>query len=179
LRAIANPVSGIDIAPTLLDAVGLPAAPDMEGRSLYQLIETGRDADPRPILGETGLWFTAANGAPFQSQRYVYPDASQFCEIDKSDGSQIVVQGNYLPLLVTAKYRCIISAGKKLIYKPMPEHVRWELYDLATDSLEKNPLPTEEPSAKALKSELLNSFASKGKLVIYQDRVIYDPILAY
>lgn len=40
-RRIDRPVSIVDIAPTILDAFGLPAPEEFEGRSLIPLIETG------------------------------------------------------------------------------------------------------------------------------------------
>lgn len=178
-RAIQDYVSGIDIAPTILDLLAMPGDSAMEGRSLRRIMETGRDETPRPVFLETGLWFSATSGAAFQSERYLYPDVSRFCEVDKLDGSQIVVQQSYAPLLVTAKHRAIISGGKKLIYKPLPDGVQWELYDVEADSLEREPLSMDSPQAAALKKALLESFGSSDKLIPYQDRVIYDPLLAY
>ena len=178
-RSLDKWVSGIDLAPTILDALGFAEGADMEGRSLRPLMETGFDPAPRPVFCETGLWFAPSAGGDVPLQRYAYPDVSRFCEIDRTDESQIVVAQKYLPLLVTAKHRCMVSGGRKLIYKPRPDRVEWELYDIRIDSLERHPLALDNLEADALKMSLLRSYADRGKLVLYQERVLYDPLLAY
>lgn len=49
-QMVATPVSSIDIAPTLLDAVGLKLTPDMEG---VNLLDSQAVADRKDIFGET------------------------------------------------------------------------------------------------------------------------------
>jgi arylsulfatase A-like enzyme len=51
-RRIPDLVSLIDVAPTILDAFGLPAPSSFEGRSLLPLVK-GRPLGPRPALAET------------------------------------------------------------------------------------------------------------------------------
>ncbi len=52
-------VGGLDVAPTVLDLVGVPVPDSWEGRSLRRAMETGA-SDGRPVVSETrvrdGLW---------------------------------------------------------------------------------------------------------------------------
>lgn len=59
-----RPVANLDVAPTLLDYLGIDAAPyGFEGTSLRPLIE-GRQTPPRPevVFGAGGNWRSAADG---------------------------------------------------------------------------------------------------------------------
>jgi arylsulfatase A-like enzyme len=51
---IAAPVSLVDVMPTVLDLLGIPAPAEMDGRSLRPLWEGGDAEDGRPLLAETG-----------------------------------------------------------------------------------------------------------------------------
>jgi arylsulfatase A-like enzyme len=51
---IAAPVSLVDVMPTALDLLGIPAPEGMDGRSLRPLWEGGADEDGRLLLAETG-----------------------------------------------------------------------------------------------------------------------------
>jgi len=54
--SVAAPVSGIDLLPTLLEVVGAPAAPGVDGRSALALLRGGRpDPDERALYAETLL----------------------------------------------------------------------------------------------------------------------------
>jgi arylsulfatase A-like enzyme len=56
-RRVGLPVSGIDVAPTILDLAGAPALPGAQGRSLAPLVAASRPGSPppddRPLLSET------------------------------------------------------------------------------------------------------------------------------
>jgi arylsulfatase A-like enzyme len=51
-RRIEDVVSGVDLVPTLLEALGIPAPTTFQGRSLLPLIE-GRRLAPQPVFAET------------------------------------------------------------------------------------------------------------------------------
>lgn len=55
----AEPVSLVDITPTLLDLAGLPVPSDLEGRSLRPALE-GRPLPPRPVFAEATNWNNTA-----------------------------------------------------------------------------------------------------------------------
>jgi arylsulfatase A-like enzyme len=51
-RRVPQPVSSVDVAPTILDAFGIPAPPSFQGRSLLGLMR-GQAREGRPIFAET------------------------------------------------------------------------------------------------------------------------------
>jgi arylsulfatase A-like enzyme len=53
-RRIAEPVSLLDLAPTLLDAVGAPASRGFRGRSLLPFLRGGPPPSRGPLVAETG-----------------------------------------------------------------------------------------------------------------------------
>jgi arylsulfatase A-like enzyme/cytochrome c-type biogenesis protein CcmH/NrfG len=52
-RVVTEPVSGIDVAPTILDLVGAPPLPAPHARSLVPLVEGRSEAAPRAVYSET------------------------------------------------------------------------------------------------------------------------------
>jgi choline-sulfatase len=65
-RRVPNLVRSIDLAPTLLDAAGLPPLPDVEGRSLLPLV-AGTGAGPGDAYAETYFPQLYMNWAPLRS----------------------------------------------------------------------------------------------------------------
>ncbi|MFI5349406.1 MAG: sulfatase-like hydrolase/transferase [Elusimicrobiota bacterium] len=57
---IASAVREVDIVPTVLDSLGVPAPPGLEGRSLLPLI--GGTTAPAPVFAETDEWQMARDG---------------------------------------------------------------------------------------------------------------------
>ena len=74
-RVVTEPVGLIDLAPTLLQAAGVPVPGDtwMQGRSLSPYLLTGqRDDDDGVVFTEAGnaiqgLWQRIVPGSPFQA----------------------------------------------------------------------------------------------------------------
>jgi arylsulfatase A-like enzyme len=72
-RSIPTPVGLVDLAPTLLDLLGLPPLPDVDGRSLRAAIE-GDALPPRPIRAELEWKRTLAAWIDGDVQLVVAPD---------------------------------------------------------------------------------------------------------
>jgi arylsulfatase A-like enzyme len=67
-RRHATPVSLIDVAPTLLDLLGLPVPADIDGVSLEHLIVDGRALHQRPLFAEAQArqrWIDATRREPW------------------------------------------------------------------------------------------------------------------
>ena len=67
-RRLAAPVSLIDVAPTILDLLGLPIPDDLDGVSLKQLLLEDRPIEPRPLFAEaraTMRWIDPARPTPW------------------------------------------------------------------------------------------------------------------
>jgi len=122
----------IDIAPTLLDLLGLPPVPRMEGRSLKERID-GRVARLDLLaFQETGIWFTRIPGLP--DQHLHYPELPVLLEIpDKVQGT-LSVKPEYRELIIRAKDRAVRCDRWKLVYMPMESgRPRLLLFDLQAD----------------------------------------------
>jgi len=93
----------MDLAPTLLDLLGVDPLPDAEGVSLVTLAEGGT-LPYLPAFAESAPW------------RHQFPEQTR-----------IFYQGNL------GKWRMVRTEGWKLILIPRPEGNLYELYDLESD----------------------------------------------
>ena len=66
---VARQVQGIDVAPTVLEAMELALAPDLAGRPLQRALE--RDEAPRPALAEISHRGFVAHGVRTEDEKYV------------------------------------------------------------------------------------------------------------
>lgn len=158
-----KPVSLVDLAPTVLDLAGLRDLPPMDGMSLRPFWErTGAEEAPpqRPVLVETGLWFKAAGDEAFQRVRIRYPDLTTLARVDTGTNHEVVLRTEYEPVVEVAKHRALYSRGRKLLYRPTPEGVRWALFDPSSDPHSRRDLlHRERETARALRAELLGILA--------------------
>jgi arylsulfatase A-like enzyme len=126
------PVSGVDLAPTLLDMAGIPPKSNMEGSSLLPLLEgdseTAQKFQHRPVFSETGIWFADWTEGFYQQERIQYPDVSRLCRLDRFHDNQIVLKEEARDLVEAAKHRMVIKDGLKLIEIPTREGITEEIY---------------------------------------------------
>jgi hypothetical protein len=122
----------IDIAPTILDLLGLPVPVQMEGVSLKGRIDGRSDRLDLMAFEETGVWFTRIPG--LSEGHLHYPDLPDLLTIpDKASGT-LAIKPEYRDLVIRAKDRAVRSAQWKLAYMPMESGVpRLMLFDLAQD----------------------------------------------
>jgi arylsulfatase A-like enzyme len=66
---VARQVQGIDVAPTVLEAMGLALAPDLSGRPLQRALERGEPA--RPALAEISHRGFVAHGVRTEQEKYI------------------------------------------------------------------------------------------------------------
>lgn len=112
-RDVAQNVELLDLAPTILDLVGVPAPPSFQGRSLAN----ADDSSP----GVLGRWLAAA-GSLFRAQER--PVAT---ELIRAEGA----------LRTTPHERAVVLGNRKLIVGTDRE---LEYYDLEADPGESNPI---------------------------------------
>jgi arylsulfatase A-like enzyme len=158
-RAIGHTVRSIDLAPTLLDLVGLPISKEMQGVSLKQCID-GEVVDPRLVAyAETGVWVTQVPS--LQEDHITYPDLPDLLEIpDKRDGT-MAIKADYRDLIVTAKDRMVRTDRWKLVHLPMREGVSRRLFDLDSDPICLNDVSDIHPEVMAEMSVLLEQLLAE------------------
>jgi len=123
---IDTPVSGIDLFPTIVGIVGVPAPPGLQGRSLLPLLEGGARAKADDSRGEDGA-ATSTTGAAPQAPR---DDRTLVSETVRLDA-----------------YRKAVRRGAlKLIQYMDRNHVA--LYDLAADPRESRDIAAKRPEER-------------------------------
>jgi arylsulfatase A-like enzyme len=118
----------VDLTPTLLGLLGQHPT-DVDGADLGPWIR-GEAPDPKlPAYVETGIWFSDKGKDFYQRERLPYPNVTGLGEIDHDHGDEVVLRREYAGLINVAKHRAWIEGDWKLVYVPLPDGVRFELYD--------------------------------------------------
>lgn len=148
-------VRSVDIAPTLLDLVGLPVPPTMDGVSLADLVRGETRDLGLAAFNETGIWITDMPGMPEYHLRY--PNLLELLEVPNKHTGTLAIKPKYRDLVVEAKDRMIRVGRWKLVYQPLQDGVRYQLFDLETDpACTRNCLDNEPALVAALKEQLLD-----------------------
>jgi arylsulfatase A-like enzyme len=171
------PVSGIDLAPTLLDIAQDTTHVDMEGWSLLPLTRNASGAADRfrtrPVFAETGLWFADWTDEFFQHQRIQYPDISKLCRLDRFHDNEIVLKDDVRDLMELAKHRAVIRDSLKLIVIPTRSGVVEEGYQIEEDGHDKL-VDTHTPDFAPLRNALYDELTVKDGYERKADYVIPD-----
>jgi arylsulfatase A-like enzyme len=128
---VSDVVRTVDIAPTLLDLVGLPIPQSVEGVSLAPLLRGERLASELPAFYETGVWLTDLPGTPDDHLRY--PELPELLEIPDKQNGMIALKRKYLDIVVAAKDRMVRRGKWKLSYQPLTNGVVYRLFDIERD----------------------------------------------
>ncbi|MBI3890300.1 MAG: sulfatase [Candidatus Wallbacteria bacterium] len=118
-------VRTIDLAPTVLDLLGMPCPAFMSGVSLEPLLR-GRTRD-LGLAGysETDLWLSTAGAFSFQVERVPYPNFQVLCTPDASEGDRMRLNAEYARIVDFAKYRRIWNRRGALEYRPTVAEPHW------------------------------------------------------
>jgi len=186
-RWVDLPVSGVDLAPTVLDIAGVPADTAMEGWSLLPLMRQRKVGTPdttldhgdrvlkafrdRPVFAETGLWFADWTEGFYQHQRIQYPDISKLCRLDRFHHNQIVLKDNVRDLTEVAKHRAVVLDDLKLIRIPTRLGIMEEGYRVASDGSEL-PADTNDPDFQVLRDALMAHLTADQRFEKMGDYVI-------
>ena len=130
-RRITQVVRTVDIAPTLLELAGLPAAESMQGVSLAQLMR-GETMDMQlPAFNETGVWLTDLPGTPTNHLRY--PHLPELLEIPDKRIGMISLKAKYVDIIIAAKDRMVRVGDWKLTYQPLTDGALYRLFNIRED----------------------------------------------
>jgi len=145
---ISGLASGIDFAPTVLQILGIPVPPMMEGVPLL----APRDPD-RTIFAETALWLGGEGAAP--PGAIAYPPLLELLEVE-ADSHALVLKRKYSEITVTSKLRAARQGSWELVYLPTAHRPRWTLFDLQADRFAQRDVSTEYPEIRrVLQAKLL------------------------
>jgi len=125
-RKIAPTVRDIDIAPTLLDLVGIQPPASFKGRSLLPVMR-GNEFAGYPAYMETELWYTPETPYIKNRVRMAYPGIQELLELEPQT-DEIILKKEYVPLVIQAKYRAVQLNEKKYIYMPGDHGFQEEWY---------------------------------------------------
>ncbi len=124
-------VRSIDLAPTLLDLLGLPIPAEMDGVSLKPYLHSPEADLQLAAMNETGIWVTEVPGMPASHLRY--PELLDLLEVPDKRAGTLAIKQEYRRVVVDAKDRMIRCGRWKLTYQPTDRGAIYALYDMATD----------------------------------------------
>jgi arylsulfatase A-like enzyme len=157
VRVVRSRLRSIDLMPTLLDLLEMPIPEGLPAVSLKPLMEGAPDNLDLPVYAETGLWFVQDGPGFFQRQRIRYPDVTGVCWFEPHYDYEVVIRDDWQDFTEVAKHRMLIHGDYKVIYNPLPDGVKWELYDLSKDPEERHDLSGERPAElEGMKKELFD-----------------------
>lgn len=125
-RKIAETVRDIDIAPTVLDMLNVPAPSSFRGASLLPAMR-GEPFDGLPAYMETGIWYSPNTPYIPHRIRIPYPGILQMLKPEMPAG-KIVLKKEFESATVRGKYKVYQLNEKKYLYMPGETEYREEFY---------------------------------------------------
>ncbi len=145
----------VDLAPTLLELLGLPIPAEMEGISLATALRGG-ELPELPAFHETGIWLTEMPGMPADHLRY--PGLLDMLEIPDQKSGTMAIKPEFEGRIIAAKDRMVRSGRWKLVYQPLIEGALLRLYDLKMDPDCRQDVLAAQPEVTARLWELLQAW---------------------
>jgi phosphoglycerol transferase MdoB-like AlkP superfamily enzyme len=176
-KTINDMVRIVDIAPTIMEILGMPSPSGTEGVSLLPLIKGGK-IPALTAYGETGIWFDNADREElfFQKLRIMYPDIVKLAELEFNNNRQVVLNDRYRDLINLAKHRYAYDGRYKLIYMPLKDRIIYELYDTQKDPDEKNNIAGIDTYNLARMKNILFKFIKRNGDVIIKNEFVFPGI---
>jgi arylsulfatase A-like enzyme len=117
----------IDVAPTLLELVGLHKPSDWDGVSLIPYLNDADEDLDLHAYSETGIWLTQLPGMP--ENHLSYPNLLNLLDIpDKSSGA-LAIKESYRKIIILAKDRMVRKGDWKLVYVPLTTGEQYYLFN--------------------------------------------------
>ena len=124
-------VRSIDLAPTLLELLGMPAAAASDGVSLACYLKPGTRDMQLPAFNETGIWVTDLPGMPANHLRY--PSLLDLLEVPDKAAGTLAIKPVFRDIILEAKDRMVRRGPWKLTYQPTGAGPLYALYNVAQD----------------------------------------------
>jgi arylsulfatase A-like enzyme len=151
----------VDLAPTLLELLGLTVPPEMEGTSLAAALKGG-ELPELPAFYETGIWLTEVPGMP--AGHLSYPNLLDMLEIPDPSSGTMAIKPEYQNRIIAAKDRMIRSGRWKLVYQPLVDGKLLRLYDLENDPTCHEDVAAAKPEVTARLWGLLKDWMARDLL---------------
>jgi arylsulfatase A-like enzyme len=173
-KSITAVTRDIDIMPTLLDYLGIPGQPGIDGASLMTLINGTKTDLHLTAFSETGAWLSGSDNSFYQKQRIMYPDLACLLQVDFTGNLEIIVKDHYRGLINTAKHRMVDDGRYRLIYVPTRQGIMYELYDRQTDpAFTRNIAALVPEKTQELKKKLFEYMAKDATVVFKNGFAVY------
>jgi arylsulfatase A-like enzyme len=156
-HTVSQRARALDVAPTLLELLGVPAPETFRGRSLAPLVRPearGVTLPDAPALLETDLWFSDRDGQPYQRVRIPYPWVYETATVEPETGD-IALKPEWEAPVQAAKHRGLYLGRWKLLELPTLQGVKVELYDVEADPAEARDVSAEHPEVVRALREVL------------------------
>jgi arylsulfatase A-like enzyme len=156
-RTVEGRARALDVAPTLLELLGVPAPESFRGRSLASFVAPGPQpavVPDAPALIETDVWFSDRDGLPYQEVRIPYPWVYETATVEPPTGD-IALKPEWEATVEAAKHRGLYLGRWKLLELPTPRGLKVELYDVTADPTERRDVAAEHPEVVARLREQL------------------------
>lgn len=124
-------VRTIDLAPTLLELLGLPPEPRFEGQSLVPYLDGSQEDLSLAFYGETSYLFFKRQ-VPDEEPLSIAP-LEETTYIDPNFNYHFVLKDEYYQAVLQTKERCLRTEHWKLVFTPGVHHDIWRLFDLRED----------------------------------------------
>lgn len=121
----------IDVAPTLLELLQLPALKTADGVSLAPVIRNPEEMLDLYAYQETGLWLSPMPGA--HPQHLCYPNILELLDIPNKNTGMLCIKNEFYTQVIKAKDRALSHGDWKLIALPTDTGMLYRLYDLKND----------------------------------------------
>ena len=157
-RQLEGVTRSVDLAPTLLDLLGLHVPAEMEGVSLANALHGG-ELQELPAFYETGIWLTELPGMP--EGHLSYPGLLDMLEIPDSCSGTMAIKSEFSEQIIAAKDRMVRCGRWKLVYQPLVDGKLLRLYDLDADADCRHDVATAQPEVTARLWEMLKAWMAK------------------
>jgi len=151
-------ISSIDLAPTLLDMVGIKPPEIWDGNSTISLLLDSSHKSDRIAFAETGIWIANVPGLP--NKRIPYPKIFDLLEVKNTKSGTLSIKQDYAEIIIHAKAKMARQGKWELVYFPLIDGEEYSLYNITIDPALRHDISGDYPYiVNKLRSPIINWMA--------------------